>query len=161
MVNDYPEIQLKRIKDYTGADVIVYDINSPDFVVYSSVTIATKNFEETNMMLLATLLFGSSQTETTYPKAYYQAYVTAFDADSYTDAYNDGYEQARNEITSGEFGKNMIGTIIRAPFDALRNFTLIEWDLSNGGTVTITRNYSICRNWYRCVRVVLENVCGG
>lgn len=55
-----------------------------------------------------------------------------------TDTYKQGYNDAVSDIDSGEFGENFIGSVIRAPFDALENFKLVSWHLNNGGTVTIT-----------------------
>lgn len=54
------------------------------------------------------------------------------------EAYNEGYNDAVEEIESGDFGRNIIGSIFSAPFDALRSFTLVEWQLAGGMVVTIT-----------------------
>lgn len=52
--------------------------------------------------------------------------------------YKQGYDDAVADIDSGQFGKNLIGSIFRAPFDAMRNFTLIEWTTESGTAITIS-----------------------
>lgn len=54
-----------------------------------------------------------------------------------TDSYQAGYNQALSEIESGDYGRNFIGGILRAPMDMLRNFTLIEWTTNTGTEVVI------------------------
>ena len=62
-----------------------------------------------------------------------EGYAQAVDGD----AYQAGYDKALSEIDSGQFGKNLIGGMLRAPMDMLRNFTLIEWTTNTGTEVVI------------------------
>ena len=73
-----------------------------------------------------------------YDMGYDNGYDVGYQEGVDTDSYQAGYDKAVSEIDSGDFGKNFIGSVISAPFDALENFTLVSWDLSNGGTVSIT-----------------------
>ena len=69
-----------------------------------------------------------------YDDGYKEGYNEAVDGD----AYKAGYDDAVKEIETGDFGRNLIGSIFKAPFDTLRNFVLVEWKAANGFTMTIT-----------------------
>ena len=43
-----------------------------------------------------------------------------------------------NEIDSGEFGYNLIGGVLSAPFAFLSEFTLVEWTTNSGAFVSIS-----------------------
>lgn len=53
-------------------------------------------------------------------------------------AYQSGYDAAVRDIDSGEFGRNFIGNVLKAPFDALNTFTLVQWTTAEGTTITIS-----------------------
>lgn len=57
---------------------------------------------------------------------------------SYQDGYDTGYNDAVNQISSGEFGRNLLGNTFSAPFEALSQFTIVSWELQNGNQVEIT-----------------------
>ena len=72
-----------------------------------------------------------------YNVGYQEGYVAGGNGNS-EEAYQDGYDAAVEDIDSGDFGRNLLGGMFSAPMDALNSFTLVSWELSNGGTVSIT-----------------------
>lgn len=69
-----------------------------------------------------------------YNEGYNEGYAEGQD----TDAYQSGYDAAVRDIDSGEFGRNFIGNVLKAPFDALNTFTLVQWTTAEGTTITIS-----------------------
>ena len=73
-----------------------------------------------------------------YETGYNDGFANGTANSEYDVAYQKGFQDALNEVDSGDFGRNFLGVVFNAPIDALNNFILIDWTLSNGEQVTIT-----------------------
>lgn len=73
-----------------------------------------------------------------YFNGWNDGFMYGYDYAGNTDDYERGYQDAIDDIDSGDFGRNFLGGIFTAPIDALNNFTLIDYELSDGEQVSIT-----------------------
>ena len=64
---------------------------------------------------------GAYQTgyDTGYDKGYNYGLIDS-------DAYDEGFDDAVRQISDGDFGRNLLGGLFKAPLEALNSFTLIE-----------------------------------
>lgn len=54
------------------------------------------------------------------------------------DGIDEGYQNGLNVGQSSTVGKNLIGDAFRAPFEALKSFTLVEWTTESGQEISIS-----------------------
>lgn len=125
-LNGRPLSYLENIRDEINGTNIPVDSNMYLYFAFSTSAVYPD--------LLNEFMFN---TTVLHPNAFYRGLTNGIEA-----SYEQGYEQGKidgiNTIKDGEFGEQFIGSVFRAPFDALRNFTLVEWQYNNGTTFTIT-----------------------
>lgn len=67
-------------------------------------------------------------------------YIAGFnDGNSdYSTGFNDGYNDALGQISSGDYGRNLLGNAFAAPFEAVTGIELVSWHTQSGGVISIT-----------------------
>lgn len=70
--------------------------------------------------------------------SYDKGFADGIGSGDFEEAFQQGYDKAVSEIDSGDFGRNFLGGMFAAPFEALNNFTIVSWVDSDGTTTTIT-----------------------
>lgn len=131
--------------DYASpwVSLLASDYNIDIFALSRSLLFGEKPQNILNPNMFAQTLIESDLISDSYERGYEDGYGFGYrvgygEGQASTDTYRQGYNDAVSDIDSGQFGKNLIGSIFRAPFDAMREFTLVEWTTEGGTDITIS-----------------------
>lgn len=128
-ISGYLELHQIRIGDdfYTYSDFDYIDITIGMTYSYE--------WRDAQMDRLSCILFGALYQQITYPKSFADGVISGYSSGFDSSAYKEGYNQAISEISSGEFGENLLGNFFSAPIRALNSFTLVK--LPSGVSISL------------------------
>lgn len=96
-------------------------------------------FPNSYLDILANSEYVTDNYEEGYDTGYQYGYRVGYaEGENSTEAYERGYNRAVKDIDTGDFGRNFLGSLFKAPFDALRSFTLVEWTTDAGSRISIS-----------------------
>lgn len=124
---------LSVIRRDTDETYPVADITSMSIVLARRGSVGQGIDTNPTLEVLSALLLDTDKC-ITHPDAYAYGWHQTYT----TDQYQQGYDDAVADIDSGDFGKNFLGGILRAPFQALNEFTLIQWTTEAGATISVS-----------------------
>lgn len=131
--------------DYASpwVSLLAHDDSADVFTLSRSLLFGDSYEDILNPNMFAQTIIESDLISDRYQQGYDDGYGFGYrvgygEGQQSTNTYQQGYDDAVADIKDGDFGRNFIGGIIRAPWDALREFTLIEWTTESGTAITIS-----------------------